>query len=169
MIALRPTTHATVALMALAIAGAPAVTFAGGDEAAPTPPFAVIRGAISYSQSLLPRGSRSKACGDFHVTAYSGHKRLVVQGRSGKMGATIAGGTVTCAYSIQNLYAGPFTITPRGNPPGYTLTPEAADPHFVPSKKSVTLKRKNVQFHTGPHVDFSFVTVNNGGHAAPTP
>ncbi|MGP6190455.1 MAG: hypothetical protein ACLPSH_10350 [Vulcanimicrobiaceae bacterium] len=157
------------AFAAFVVLGGQAPAVAGGDQLAPSPPFGVVHGTITFQASLLPHGFTSRACRDFRVTAYSGHKRLVAQGKSGRMSAALRGDEVECGYSVDGLYAGPFTIEPQGEPSGYVPIAEAADPHFAPSRTSVKLDTKNVVFHAGSTVNFTFVTVNNGGHAAPPP
>jgi len=117
-----------------------------------------ITGTIAFPVSLLPHGYNSKACRDFSVT--------VSGGKSGKLHAKLAGGTVECGYSISHLAAGSYTVIPRGYPRGYTG--KRCGGFNYPDGKNVTLRVKGGAVSTG-HANFAYSAGTASTCAAPAP
>jgi hypothetical protein len=150
---------AAAASLALGAFGTPAPADQPGSGGPRT--FALrgeITGTIAFPVSLLPHGYNSKACRNFSV--------IVPRGKSGKMHAKIAGGTVECGYAISNLAAGSYTVIPRGYPRGYTGS--RCGGFNDPGGKHVTLRVQRGAVTTG-HASFTYSAGTASTCAAPPP
>jgi hypothetical protein len=117
-----------------------------------------ITGSIAFPVSLLPHGYNSKACRDFSVTASGG--------KSGKLHAKLAGGTVECGYTIAHLPPGSYTVIPHGYPRGYAG--RRCGGFDSPAGKHVTLRVRFGTVTTG-HANFTYSAGSANECAAPNP
>jgi hypothetical protein len=105
-----------------------------------------INGKISFAVSLMPHGFNSNACQNFRVIAEepATNPAMEVIGKTtgGKMTASVKGGTVNCAYSVEMLQVprGEVTVKPSGAPLGYKA-PATYQGAFNPTARSVDGKK----------------------------
>lgn len=122
-----------------------------------------IRGRISFNVVFLLGGFNSSACSHFKVVAKNVSGTIVRTSR--KMHASLQGKIVECAYSIERLPSGRYTVVPRG---GAGLPLVSGTGQFNGSPKTVTLRLRRGIVSTVSHVDFQY-----GGstteHTAPAP
>ncbi|MGP6158101.1 MAG: hypothetical protein ACLPYS_11470 [Vulcanimicrobiaceae bacterium] len=139
---------------------------AGGIEG---PTNGRISGAISFPESMLAQGFNSNACRALHVVAEIPAARqpkqrygvlnlagpvMTVYAKAGRLTGRLDGNTVDCAYSIQNLTAGHFTVVPSGKPWGYK--PGGGHEEAInPVEKVVSLNRYGLNVAKKSNVDFS--------------
>jgi hypothetical protein len=116
-----------------------------------------ISGTISFPASFLPHGFNSRVCQDFTVIATEPAAVVLGKTASGTITASVKGGTVTCAYSLEMLQvpSGQVTVEADGHPLGFKprLGSMAA---FYPGRRTVNGKRCRPTCSFS-NVDFAFV------------
>jgi hypothetical protein len=112
-------------------------------------PNGEIRGRITFPKSMLSPGDTSAVCGAFSVLAESSGGTAT----SGTMSEKMKGSTVTCYYKIDNLAAGPYTISAQGHPQGFP----GGCAEFTPASRSVTVPVRLGTAPTVSHINFKYV------------
>jgi hypothetical protein len=164
---------ATAAFLALGTFATQALANQPNSGGTRGPTHGAISGTISFPESYLPHGFNSKACRDFSVVAemQSKHQpklpkgvlnldpRMTVEGTSGRLTGTLDGNTVECAYSIQDLSAGQFTVQPSGESWGYKGG-GGGEEALNPVSKIVVLNRYGLDVAEKSNVDFSLIQIS---------
>jgi hypothetical protein len=129
--------NSALAAAVFAILGAFGTQASAQSAAVPNParsPEGKIKGHITFNAVLL-FSFNSSACSHFTVVAKVGSGTTV--GTSGTMHASLRGKSVECAYSIEGLGAGEYTVVPQGGA-GKPLLSNTGQFHGAP--KTVTLR-----------------------------